>query len=95
MGRKAFFGKASRVDNVIKDRALLSQWLDERYRISCGFKHRGLKRFCETDDDSGIKPDFVEKATGICLAIVSALCAARWQAHPASGRRCATRARMN
>ncbi|MGD1070563.1 MAG: type II toxin-antitoxin system RelE/ParE family toxin [Bryobacteraceae bacterium] len=48
------------LDNVIKDSAELSHWLDSRRRISSRIKHPALKRLYEERDHSQIRPDLIE-----------------------------------
>jgi toxin HigB-1 len=60
------------LDNVIKDKVELRQWLDRRRLIASRIKHRGIKRLYERADDSQIDPDLVEKVKGFLTALDSA-----------------------
>jgi len=59
--RACYLPARDNLDNVIRDKAELSQWLDRRRCIASRIKHPGMRRLYERGDHSQVESDLLEK----------------------------------
>jgi proteic killer suppression protein len=72
LDRACYEQARDKLDNVIKDKVELSQWLDRRRLIASRIKHRGIKRLYERADDKQVDSDLVENVKHFLMALDAA-----------------------